>query len=322
MGVRQNRNVARQQVDYGIGARNEQLALTSRPIALELAKAQARINRNALQVDTRSFYYFRRKRAGRICSCMLGNESTPHSTCLICFGTGYVGGYDKFGTATEVVDVTSPDLVMTNVHATYETGTRPTFFALDDDSRVGTIQARVPLRVGSGYVDVLQAFDNAAVVPGSVVEVSCRPHGTETWLPLSTAVVENILAQRSCSVLDVLVYMKRKSTRTESPLFSHFYLRYGLLSKPQAVVFADIPKHSETITVKEFGFDEEFGSLSMFVDNRITTYRRDDIFYHLDKKKWWALTETQPNISMGVCLNSDLTARYMQPYEIENRIPL
>ena len=322
MGVRQNRNVGRQQVDYGVGARNEQIAITFRPIAIELAKAQARINRNALQVDTRNFFYFRRRRAGRLCSCILGNESTPSSTCMVCFGTGYVGGYDKYGTATEVLDVTTPGLILTNVHADYNADTRPTFFRLDDDARVGTIQAAIPLRTGSGYVDVLQAYDNASVIPGAVVEIQCRPRGTATWLPLSTPLVENILAQKTCDVLDVIVYMKRKSTRSDSPAFSHFFLRYGLTSRPSAVVLGDIPKHNETVTVKEFGFEEELGELSVFVDNRIVTYKRDDILYHIDKKKFWALTTVQPNISMGLCLNSDLTARYVQPYEIATRIPL
>jgi hypothetical protein len=193
---------------------------------------------------------------------------------------------------------------------------------LDDDARVGTITAQVPLRRGSGYVDTLQAFHNASIVPGAVVDVMCRPHGTQTWLPLSTAVVESVLAQKSCDILDVVVYMKRKSTRSESPKFSHFYLRYGLLSRKDSIILGDIPKHSESITVREFGFEEEFGSLTMFVDNRVTTYKRDDIFYHIDKNKFWSLEETQPNISMGLCLNSDLTLRYMQPYEIANKIPL
>ena len=322
MGVRQNRNVSRQQIDYGIGARNEQLAITSRPIAIQLAKAQARINRNAIKCDTRSFFYFRRRTAGRLCSCVLGNESTPASECQICFNTGYVGGYDKYGTATEVVDVTTPGLILTNVHANYESGSRPTFFALDSDARVGTVQATLPLRRGSGYVDVAQVYENASTITGAQIDVMCRPHGSNMWLPWSTPVIESILGTRSCDELDVIVYMKRKSIRSDSPLLSHVYLRYGLLSKQNAIVLADIPKHSETVSAKEFGFDEEFGSLTMFVDNTIVTFSSDDFFYHLDKKKFWKLTEVQPNISMGICLNSDLTARYMQSYEIATRIPV
>ena len=322
MGIRQHRHVARQQVDYGIGARNEQLAITSRPIALELAKAQARMNRNALQCDTRSFYYFRRRRGGRICSCMLGNESTPASTCLICFNTGYVGGYDKYGTATEILDVTTPGLILTNVHADYDANTRPVFFKLDDDAHIGTIQATIPLRRGSGYVDVLQGYDTASTIPGAIVDVMCRPKGSNTWLQLKTEVVENILAQASCDELEIIVYMKRKSRRTESPLFSHLYIRYGLLKRESSIILADIPKHSETTTATEFGFNEEFGELTMFVDNTITTYSNNDFFYHIDKKKFWHLVDVSPNISMGICLESDLTARYIQDYEIATRIPL
>lgn len=322
MGVRQNRNVTRQQIDYGIGARNEQLAHTSRPIALALAKAQARINHNALQCDTRKFYYFRRRRAGRLCSCVLGNESTPSSKCQICYNTGYVGGYDKYGTATEVLDVTTPGLVLMNVHANYESGTRPVFFALDDGARLGTVQATLPLRRNAGYVDIAQVYSNAVMVPGSTVDVLCRPHGSNTWLQFTTSVLEGILQTQSCDELDVIIYIKRKSFRSESPLVSHVYLRYGLFSRQKSLVLADIPKHSETVTGTEYGFNEEFGSLSMFVDNTIVTYSIDDFFYHLDKKKFWHIQEVQPNISMDICLNTDITARFMQNYEIATLIPL
>jgi hypothetical protein len=76
------------------------------------------------------------------------------------------------------------------------------------------------------------------------------------------------------------------------------------------------------VTGTEFGFNEEFGSLSMFVDNTIVTYSIDDFFYHLDKKKFWHIQEVQPNISMNICLNTDITARFMQNYEIATLIPM
>ena len=330
MGVRQYRqnrqvNNFRDSGDK-VYARNDQLAITSRPIGQYLAKQQAKMNRNALQVDVRSFYYFRRRTSGRLCSCMLGDENTPHSTCLICFNTGYTGGYDKYGTATEVVDTTHPSLILTNVHANYEDATRPVFFKLDEDAKVGTVQATINIRKSNNnYVDVLQVYSNVATLgadSGAVVDTLCREHGTNTWLPFTFDNMQAIFNTASAAQVDLVVYMKRKSTRAPSPVLSHIYIRYGLLPQDQCIINADIPRNTESITMLEYGFEEQFGSITLFTDNTIQTYSIDDYVFYLNKKKFWKLTEVQPFYSMGMHVSFDLTARYMQQFEMATQVPV
>lgn len=328
MGIRQfrrDRNVNQfQDKSDRVYARNDQLSLTSRDIGMHLAKQQAKMNRNALEVDTRMFYYFRRRSSGRMCSCMLGDENTPHSTCQICFNTGFVGGYDKYGTCTEIIDVTHPALVLTNTHAAYEDNTRPVFFKLDKDARIGTIQATISIRkTNHNYIDVLQVYSNASSLEGSgIVDVMCKEHGTNTWLQFNTSTISNILANPSADSIDILVYMKRKSLNAPSPVLSHIYVRYGLLPRARSILHADIPRNTETITMQEYGFEEQFGTITMFMDNTVQTYTIDDFFYYLDKKKFWKITESQPLYTMGMHLNFDITARYMQQFEIQTSTPI
>lgn len=320
---RQNRHVAGFQDSADkVYARNDQLAVTSRIIGMNLAKQQAKMNRNALAVDTRNFYYFRRRSSGRLCSCILGDESTPASTCLICYNTGFVGGYDKYGTCTEVIDVTHPSIVLTNTHSNYEDATRPTYFKLDDDAKVGTVQATIRLRQNNNsYIDALQVYSNAAVLEDrGIIDTLCKEHGSNTWVKFNTDNVQTILRTSSAESMDVIVYMKRKSLKSPSPILSHIVIRYGLIPEAKSIVHADIPRNTESITLQEYGFEEQFGTLSMFMDNTIQTYTIDDFFYYIDKAKFWKITEVQPFYSMGMHVSFDLTARHLQPFEIATQM--
>ena len=52
---------------------------------------------NAVTVDRRDFYYYKRKRTGRRCSCY-ATDTSPDNQCQICYGKGIVGGFEKYGT--------------------------------------------------------------------------------------------------------------------------------------------------------------------------------------------------------------------------------
>lgn len=325
MGVRhQFRNVSQAQgVQTPIGARNEQLAITSKAIAEVAADSQIRANRNALQVDVRQFWYFKRRFGGRPCSCVGGDENTPHSKCLVCYNTGWVGGFDKYGTQTEVVDATYPGMVMINTHPNFEANTRPVFMVLDDDAKSGAFTVTVPIRRGDNYIDVLQVFSNEGVLgaDGSI-HTQCRQFGTNTWMDFNSATVQSIIRTPSCSSLEIAVYMKRRNTKCMSPMVSHVYLRYGLLSKASSIIKADIPLNTESITMLEYGWEESFGTISMFVDPSIKSYTNDDFMFYLDKAKFWKITEATPNHVLQRYISFSLQARYMQPHEIATRMPV
>lgn len=327
MGVRQqrvNRHV-RNSNDSGnrVYARNDQLAITSRDIGQFIVKQEAKQRSNALEVDVREFMYFRRRSSGRICSCMLGGENTPHEHCLICYKTGFVGGYDKYGTRTEVLDVTYPELVLVNVHPNTEDASRPTFFKLDDGAKSGKISALIPIRSSAKYVDAIEVYDNAESMEGTgSVTVVCREQGAATWVPFTATNVTQILALETTGMLEVEITLRRKSVSIQSPLFSHLYFRYGLLPKSRTIIKLDIPRNIETITFLEYGFEESFGTISMFADNKIQTYSINDFLYYTQKGKCWMLTEVQPFNALGINVSFDLTARHVQPFEVVTQIPV
>jgi len=327
MGVRNQRR-SRQVNNYQdagnrVYARNDQLAITSKHIGQFLVKQEAKQRSNALEVDVREFMYFRRRSSGRLCSCMLGGENSPHEHCMICYKTGFVGGYDKYGTRTEVVDVTFPDIVLVNIHSNTEDSTRPTFFKLDDGAKQGKISALVPLRSSAKYVDALEIYDNAESLEGAgSVSVVCREHGSALWVPFTSTNVTQILATETTGMLELEVTIKRRSLNVPSPLFSHVYLRYGLLPKQRTIIKLDIPRNIETITMLEYGYEESFGSLSLFADNKVQTYSINDFLYYTNKGKYWMLTEVQPFNALGINVSFDLTARHVQPFEVVTSVPV
>ena len=77
------------------------------------------------------FHYLRKKLSGRRCSCFTV-ETSPDGFCQICFGSGYVGGWDLHGCRSEIIDVTHPNLKLVNIKAAFDEGVRPTPFMLID----------------------------------------------------------------------------------------------------------------------------------------------------------------------------------------------
>lgn len=88
----------------------------------QLAHRIAQKSSNAGMSDRRAFFYYKRKTNGRRCSCY-GDELSPDSDCGVCYGTGFVGGYDKYGTITEVIDFTRQKTFSYNTRLDYDART-------------------------------------------------------------------------------------------------------------------------------------------------------------------------------------------------------
>lgn len=88
----------------------------------QLAYRIAQKSSNAGMSDRRAFFYYKRKTNGRRCSCY-GDELSPDSDCGVCYGTGFVGGYDKYGTFTEVIDFTRAKIFTYNTRLDFDVKT-------------------------------------------------------------------------------------------------------------------------------------------------------------------------------------------------------
>lgn len=321
MGLRSSRESRSMQIrrDYSEVpyTRNQHLVKSSRVIAEILAKKQAKMGSNAINsVDRREFYYFRRKSFGRICSCSIGDVSSPSKNCPICYGVGFVGGYEKYGTWCETLDYTYGDLELINVEPAYETNATTTLLRLSDGAKKGAVRGTFKLRRNAGYCDAFQIVDS--VTNDNDVTALVREHGTNSWIEAN---VHNMTTLMHADMLDFEVTLKRRGSKAATPYFSHLMFRYGLLPREDVIIPVDIPRNTEGISLLDYGFDENMGSLQVAIDDRLRTIASRDVFYVIEKNRWLEVNEVQPFHAVDTQLSSDVTCRFVQPYEAVNNVP-
>ncbi len=297
--------------------RNQHLVKSSRRIAEILAKKQARMGTNAVSsVDKRDVYFFRKKTFGRVCSCAMGTSS-PSKNCRICYGKGFVGGYEKYGTWTEVIDYTLPEIEFVNVEPAHDLNVVPTLFRLKSGAKKGVIKATLRLRKNAGYCDAFQIVDSTE--NGNSVEVLVREVGTTSWIEATT---QNMTTLMHSEQLEFKVTLARRSASFETPYFSHIMLRYGLLPYDKLTLPVDIPRNTEGISMLDAGWDESFGSLSVFMDNRVHTIQNDDMLFFPEKNRWVEVTEVQPFHAVDTVLSFDVTCQFVQKYHSVYNVPV
>ena len=322
MGVRQQRAYigvqGRSDAGNAVYAPNDHLVDHTRQIGLDLIQRAAQRVDNALSVDSRWFYYYKRRESGRLCSCVSGEQVSPSSTCLICYGTRIVGGYDKYGTWSETLDTTCPQ--MDTVNVTVRPEPRPSAFILEPDATYGVIRTVFDVRNNAGYVDGIN------VAAKGRVTVNMRAVGDTIWQSASSAVLLTLL---SAPQIEIEVVLQRSSVSAESPVFLKLWFRYGLLPKSEIQIAGDIPPNTEAISLQEYGFDEQFGSIQVIVgsaghkkQNRVTTYTVDDFLYYIERSRHWKITEVKPNYALGVYTSHELTCRWVQSYEVYKKFPI
>lgn len=322
MGIRSVRRGAHSQQwrDDGnsVMSRTDGLVGPGREIAEQLIKQVVKLNSNALSIDTRYFYYYKRRASGRTCSCLLGEQTSPDGMCNVCYGTGVVGGYDKYGTWSETLDYTTPELTTSGIVP--ELGLRPVLLVLDPMSTSGWIESTFQVRRNQGYVDTIRAIYSSKS-GYSKVTPTIRAAGS----PLSSAVPlndDNLTAMlRSAMAITLRVVMTRESVDVVSPAFSSIYFRYGLLKKPNLSIPGDIPTNTETVNLQEYGFEEQFGVTQIVFDNRITSYTQDDFLYYPEQDKVYKITEVSPKYAIGKYMGFDVNCRVAQQFEIYRKFP-
>lgn len=258
---------------------------------------------NAVTVDRRNFYLFKRKRTGRRCSCY-AIETSPSDACSICYGVGIVGGFDKYGTITEVLDFTSPNLVLVNVSPNFDEDTRPIYLRLDDGATNGYIEADFQLKANTGVVDTFFLYQPIFNRGIKVYAVSDAITKTEIK---SGKDLEPFLAGSS-----VTIRIEFTRVAGDKPIISNFVFRY--LTRPDIIVFGDIPRASETTALTEIGALDIYTEFSVFFDGkRIRRLDFEDLLYRLEDARRFKVKSVQENRIAGVLTSTDVTVRYVTP---------
>lgn len=322
MGVRQYRPNTRSQHSQDDGdrvyTRTDHMSEHTRDMALVMVKQIAQMTDNALGVDTRWFYYYKRRTAGRRCSCALAENNAPSSNCKVCYGVGIVGGYDKYGTRSETLDVTYPGFSFVNV--TTRPNPLPSALILEDGATRGIIRGSLKLSNNAGYMD------SFSITSKGNVQVRVRATGATTWQIASTLVLTSLLSSNS---LDFEIQLDRDHPTDPTPVFLKMYVRYGLLPKDEIKIPGDLPPNTESVSLQEYGYDEQFGTVQIIMGssgknrtNRITTFTIDDFLYYIERGRHWKITEVKPNYALGFFTSFDLTARWVQSYERYKEFPV
>jgi hypothetical protein len=266
-------------------------------------------NRQAVLTDPHWFYFFQRKRTGRRCSCFRV-ETSPDGLCQVCFGTGIVGGYVKFGTTDEWFDSSYPGIRSVNVIQNFADATRPVMLTLNSQALVGFIEFPWQIRPSIRQVDLFQVVARNLGTTRSTVRASIRGPLESDFVPLTNSSIQERLCRHTATLR---VTFERQALTDPPPLLSHLYVRYCLC--PETRVQMDIPRVSESITLAEYGVFDSFTTLSGWITDEVKVVGTEDFFKRTEDGTLWKTIESQPNRPLLQNTSHDLQLRLINSFE-------
>ncbi len=286
--------------------------------------------------------YYQRRKVGRQCSCLMGTGS-PNGSCLVCFGQEIVGGYDKYGTHTEVLDPTYPNV--TSVGAALDFGghtggasaaeitSGTPNWRLRGGAPQGSVTFKVPIKTNLGSVDVLIAASDLS--EGGEVEYFIRGEGETLWSDLTKA---NMEAKLSLGYVEIRVELSSFAS------FSHIFLRYWHLNAPtadqlmdqsvdgigcgtagSAVLSTDIPQVQRSHSLGSRGVFNSNGSIQMSLDGTLQSVVNDDWFAFISgvySNTRWGVTSATAFDPVGTIVNWTVDLYPLQDHNIKYQFPL
>lgn len=262
-----------------------------------------KMSSNAVLTDRREFYYYARKRTGRRCSCYL-YETSQRADCVICLGTGIVGGYEKYGTKTEVIDFTLPLLSMVNVEPNFDEDTRPIYFRLIDGSKKGIITGELPINQNIGLIDTM--LISQPVFNRNIKVFAKDPTGSEKEI-VEKEDLEDFLAYDRVQIRIEI------TDGVERPYLSHFMMRYK--TKEDPIVFGDIPRSQEEFqTLGPSGIIDFYNEIQIFFDTeKLQNIQNEDILYRLQDGRRFKIINVNKNVIINQLTSTDTGARFLIP---------
>ena len=73
---------------------------------------------------------------GLACTCRKSETSQPNARCQVCYGTGFVGGFEKFGFSTIFIAANTPNLTLSDIIVAQK---QPDQFEIAPGKTTGTI---------------------------------------------------------------------------------------------------------------------------------------------------------------------------------------
>lgn len=280
------------------------------------AKRLVQKNKIITKTQGEDIYYYKKLTSGRRCSCFIG-YSTPEGKCPICFKTGIVGGYSKYGTNTNIFDATAPNYSMVGVKLTYDTQLRPLNFELVEGAKFGEIYFTFDiLQTNTGVLDVMQ-FLYSRTNKNAQVKLYVKKQTETSYIIATNEIIEGLLGEE---FLDFKIRITRAHTRINSPIISHLFLRYNI--KESLILEADIASHEESMQLDELGYYANFTTVQSFWDNRLVTMNSQDFLYRVKRNQRWKPINSTDRKNVDITTNFEVTLRLIQNFEPYYSFPI
>ena len=251
-----------------------------------------------------AFYYYRKKRTGRRCSCFTA-ETSPDGYCQICYGAGFVGGWDMHGCRTEVIDTTAPDLKIVNLKVDYNI--RPATFVLTDGTRQGFLETHIDLIRNINVTQFIQLVVGNQKA-GSSVKAFIRAPSEVLYVPLNDQSLEARLGNNR---IFIRIEMQRNNTAIPSPRLSQLMLRYQLI--PIVHMYADMNLAEESFELGDLGFTDAFSQLNLYVPPSFDHLNNEDFLIRMSDRKRFKVTRFERNAVSEILLSHRVMARLLIP---------
>lgn len=273
-------------------------------------------NQIAVETVETPLYFYARIPAGsgRRCSCF-DVEVSASKGCRCCYGTGTVGGYDKYGTHLEVIDVTHPSLRTINVIPDCERRSRPRQFVLIDGALRGHVTSRMHIKTNVGIVDHL--YNLTDVSGGNNITALIKAPSDQDWQEFSLA---NIQQRLFNPWLDIRVVLERASLGAPSPRYGMSFLRYKRLE--DSVIKANIPRARKAGMLQDIGVADDWQEQHFWTDNTLRSITTDDWVAHINGSTRWKITNVADFAPQGLLTSWDLDTRLVHNYEAMSFFPL
>ena len=288
-----------------------------------------RMQTNALDVDVRLFYLYTRLTSGRRCCCFKGVNQEPKGDCGICFGTGVVGGFEKFGTHTEVIDP-SRRCVCVNVKPDITNSMLPVCFRLEDDCLEGYILSDVEIGNNVGEIDFYKVYTSYLNNNANCI-VYVKAYGSDDSTYYYSHIVRNggevteykienrieELLRQGVRKLTFKIVLRRTHLEIESPLFSHLYLRYRVRPANEYTLKCDTtPAQNAALFDINGGSSNSWTNLTVIADpNVFENYTADDFLYDFERDVKWKIYQVEKKKQVDVVTQIQLEITLLQEYE-------
>jgi hypothetical protein len=270
---------------------------------LKLIERARERQRYTLETVGEHVHLFSQKQIGDKCSCI--REDIPKGDCWVCYGTGWVGGYDKYGYNTILVGWHTKNLKMSNIEqdvGIYPLSLKLTHGALDGFIETDWYGMQSPIEFDSYKFQSYRNGDKAWITP------YCQFGSENTWSEF-TALEDRIKDQTKVKFR--FEFKKLKNVRP--PLFELLRFRYKWMEDP--IIKIEKGKTTKKLELNEQGFNNMMVNVNYVTMPDPKIYTTDFIEFLSDKRRV-KITETTSMDPANKPVTVDMSVRIIQIDEI------